>query len=98
VVECTSQAGRQVTLNGSDSFDPDGDALTFTWTGPFGTVTGRTPTVTLPDGTSTVTLTVTDELGASASDTVVISVVDTPPPMIESACADPAVLWRRTTR
>lgn len=93
VVECTSQAGRQVTLNGSDSFDPDGDALTFTWTGPFGTVTGRTPTVTLPDGTSTVTLTVTDELGASASDTVVISVVDTTPPTIESASADPAVLW-----
>jgi PKD domain-containing protein len=92
VVECSGQAGTPVTLNGSDSDDPDGDALTFRWTGPFGTATGRTPTVTLPDGASTITLTVTDELGATATDTVVITVVDTRPPTIESASADPAVL------
>jgi hypothetical protein len=91
-VECSAQAGTPVTLNGSDSSDPDGDALTFRWTGPFGTVTGRTPTVTLPDGASTITLTVTDEVGASATDSVVITVADTQPPTIQSASADPATL------
>ena len=91
-VECSGHDGTQVTLNGTDSSDPDGDALTFRWTGPFGTVTGPTPTVVLPEGASTITLTVTDELGASASDTVVMTVVDTTPPTIDSATADPAQL------
>lgn len=87
-MECTSHDGARVTLNGSDSSDPDGDALTFTWTGPFGSATGKTPTVTLPAGTSTATLTVVDEPGASDTGSVVVSVVDTTPTTIESATAD----------
>lgn len=56
----TSAAGAQVTLDGSASYDPDGSIVSWTWTGPFGTATGPTPLVTMPPGTSTVTLTVCD--------------------------------------
>jgi len=73
-VGATSPAGALVTLNGTGSSDPDGDPLSFTWAGPFGTATGPTPTVTIPRGTHTITLTVTDPHGASATDTVSVTV------------------------
>jgi hypothetical protein len=78
-VDATSPAGAAVTLDGSASFDPEGTALRFTWTGPFGVATGATPTVTLPLGTSTVTLTV-DDGRATDTDTVAITVVRVAPP------------------
>jgi hypothetical protein len=81
----------QVTLGGSGS-DPDGDALAFTWTGPFGTVTGATPTVLLPFGSHVITLTVNDGNGGHASDTVVVNVLDTVAPTITSILASPSVL------
>jgi hypothetical protein len=52
-----------VTLDGSGSSDPDGNALTYTWTGSFvgGTATGVTPTVKFNGGgTFPVTLTVSN--------------------------------------
>ena len=82
-----------VTLDGSASSDPDGDALTYAWTGPFGTASGVSPRVTLPLGTHTVSLTVDDGNGGSDSDTVTITVVDTSGPAITAASASPAVLW-----
>lgn len=81
-VEATGPDGAQVTLDGSGSSDPDGDALTYTWEGPFGTATGVSLTVTIPLGTHTVILTVDDGKGATASDTVEITVQDTTPPVI----------------
>ncbi len=80
-VECTGLVGTQVKLDGTGSTDPDGDALTFIWTGPFGTVSGPTPTVFLPLGTHTITLTVDDGKGGTASDQVVVIVKDTTPPV-----------------
>jgi PKD domain/FG-GAP repeat len=82
-----------VTLDGSASSDPDGDTLTYAWTGPFGTASGVSPQVTLPLGTHTVSLTVDDGNGGSDSDTVTITVVDTSGPAITAASASPAVLW-----
>jgi hypothetical protein len=79
-VECAGPGGSSVTLNGAGSSDPDGDALTYTWTGPFGTETGVSPAVTIPLGTHTVTLTVDDGNGETATDDVVITVEDTTPP------------------
>src|SRR6266581_6006255 len=40
----------RITLNGTGSSDPDGDPLTYSWTGPFGTATGPTPTIILGVG------------------------------------------------
>ena len=66
--------GTQVTLNGSGSSDPDGDPLTYLWTGPFGTAAGVSPTVTIPGGVHEVKLTVSDGKGGVAMDTVTITV------------------------
>ena len=70
----TGPEGATVTLVGSASSDPDGDPLTFTWTGPFDSLTGVTVSPTLSIGTHTVTLTVDDGRGGTASDTVEITV------------------------
>jgi hypothetical protein len=78
-VEATSPTGAFATLNGSGSSDPDGDVLTYNWAGPFAAVGGVNPTVALPLGTHTLTLTVSDGK-AAATDTVSIKVQDTTPP------------------
>lgn len=80
-VECASQTGAQVTLNGMDSSDPESDTLTYTWTGPFGATSGSIATVSLPLGTHTITLTVDDGNGGTDSDQVVVIVQDVTPPL-----------------
>jgi hypothetical protein len=80
-----------VALNGQGS-DADGDPLTFTWTGPFGTASGASVSVSLPAGTHVITLTVRDGRGGSASDTLVVTVLDTTPPTIHTVAATPSVL------
>lgn len=81
-VEATSPTSTPVTLSGSAS-DPDGDPLTFTWTGPFGTLTGQTVNTTLPMGRHTITLTVSDGKGGTPTDTLTVTVQDTTPPVIQ---------------
>ncbi|HEY6609439.1 MAG TPA: PKD domain-containing protein [Candidatus Limnocylindria bacterium] len=78
-----TSGGTSVTLDGSASTDPDGDVLTYTWTGPFagGTATGVNPTVVFPGpGTYVVTLTVDDGNGGTATDTLQITVAAGPAP------------------
>jgi hypothetical protein len=82
----------RVTLDGGASSDADGDSLSYTWTGPFGTASGAAPTVVLPAGTHVVTLSVSDGRGGSASDSVSVVVVDAAAPEIHSANATPSVL------
>ena len=73
--------GETVTLDGSGSSDPDGTISSYEWK-EGATVLGATSTVTaiFSVGTHTVELTVTDNGGATTTDTVVITVVDNQPP------------------
>jgi hypothetical protein len=83
VAECTGPT-TAVTLNGLGSRDPDGNPLTFTWSGGFleGTATGGTPVVTFPGtGTFPVDLAAADsELSTTCSTTATVR--DTTPPTI----------------
>ncbi len=92
-LEQDSHAGSSVMLDGSGSYDPDGDPLTYAWAWAGGSATGVSPTVVFPLGTTTVTLDVSDGL-LSDTDTVDIDVEDTTPPTITAIFASPDVLWQ----
>ena len=84
------EGGETVTLNGSNSFDADGDSLSYQWdqiTGPSVTLlpnpAAENPTFTAPfvdsDGQSyTFELTVTDNSGLQATDTTIVNVTSPP--------------------
>ncbi len=84
VLECTGESSATVTLNGSNSSDPDGDVLNFVWSGIFGTLTGASPTTSLPLGLHLISLTVNDGMGGTDSDTVSVTVEDTLPPVVHA--------------
>src|SRR4029453_6446413 len=62
------------------SSDPDGSIASYVWRDSAGVqlATGANPQVRLPDSSTTIVLTVTDNRGATDTDSVVINV--TPPP------------------
>jgi PKD repeat protein len=71
-----------VTLDGSGSHDPDGAIATHAWSGSPDPDDVERPQLTLGAGSYVFTLTVTDDDGNSAGDTVTITVVapdNTPP-------------------
>jgi thermitase len=76
IVTDTNRDGVElVTLDGSASSDPDGYIASYEWTeGATVVAAGATPGVTLPVGTHTITLRVTDDRGDSAIDTTVVTV------------------------
>ena len=101
-VECGTPALVTVTVG-----DPDGDALTVVWTvngmafqtntlpaSPAGgTLANVSLMDTLPLGTNQVAVMVSDSGTNTASCSTTVTVVDTTPPVIVSARADPKVLW-----
>jgi hypothetical protein len=85
----------EVTLDGSGSTDPEGAALTYTWTGTFdeGSATGVNPVVHFTGlGTFEVTLVVNDGFFDSEPDTVLITLQDTTPPVL-TVSGLPTSLW-----
>src|SRR5712691_8375218 len=73
--------GSTVSFNAGASADPDGTIVSYAWTfGDGGTATGVTAShVYATAGTLTVTLTVTDNVGATGMASVKVGVVDRPP-------------------
>ncbi len=77
VTDADSNGSESVTLNGSASSDSDGTITNYRWNdGATILAQGASPTanVTLPAGTKTITLTVTDNSGLTGTDSVVIKV------------------------
>lgn len=75
LTDTDGNGSENVTLDGSASSDPDGSITSFQWT-RLGSVIGSgiSPTVTLPVGEHSLTLTVSDEDGATATDNVLITI------------------------
>ncbi|MAO66447.1 MAG: hypothetical protein CL666_15760 [Balneola sp.] len=83
-VEATGTTNNLVTLDGSNSYDPDeGDELSYSWEVNGEIVNGVTTNVGLPIGEHTVTLTVTDQDGLSDTDTATIIIEDTTAPDLD---------------
>lgn len=101
---CADADGASVALNGSASSDPDStpgtndDVAVFEWFAAFGTAderllaTGMQPTVTLPPGTTEVTLRVTDGDGLQDTDSATWTVTDPQAPSL-MVTVEPGQLW-----
>lgn len=93
--ECTSPRGGAVSLDGSPS---RGSIALYEWFVNFGSAgqmligTGPRPSLTLPVGSHTVTLRVTDTRGRFATARAVRTVVDTVPPELQMTLT-PTRLW-----
>jgi serine protease len=80
VTDTDGNNSETVTLNGSGSYDPDGEIMSYVWNeGNSELGTGVTLTVELAVGIHTITLTVTDDDGATDTDEAVVTVNPKPP-------------------
>jgi outer membrane autotransporter protein len=90
LADTDGQAGENVVLNGAAASDPDGTISSYVWTDSRGIqiATGATPTLSLPDGISEITLIVTDDSGDKATntarDTVAITIAGTQTPTADA--------------
>ena len=79
-IECDST---MVSLDGSNSTDADGDALTYEWfDGSVLLSNAVAPTISLANGSHTLTLRVIDSHGATSDDTVLVVVGDSVSPVV----------------
>ena len=86
VTDADGNGQENVTLDGSQSEDPDGTIVSWVWTESASQIAiGETPTVTLSVGTHTITLTVTDDDNATDTDEVVITIQGVSPTPVITA-------------
>jgi len=72
--------GSAVTVDGTDSADPDGEVVDYAWTIEGASAEGPNGTVSFgDDGTYEVSLTVTDDAGATDTATANVTVLNRPP-------------------
>jgi len=75
VIDSDGNGSQAVSLNGGASSDSDGTIASWVWREGSTTIaTGSSANVTLSVGTHTIVLTVTDDDGATSTDTVVVTV------------------------
>jgi beta-glucosidase/6-phospho-beta-glucosidase/beta-galactosidase len=86
-IEANASGGANVSATPPPALELDGGAVTYRWTGPFGTATGTRPSFFLPLGSHTVCVAVAGP-GDSAKRCATYAVVDTTPPTINCASAD----------
>jgi hypothetical protein len=80
VTDVDESGDEQVTLDGSASSDSDGSIAAYQWSEGGATIaTGVSPTVVLAVGAHTITLTVTDDGGATDADQVTVVVLSPNP-------------------
>lgn len=96
VNDADNSGSENITLDGSGSSDPDGQIVNYRWTeGPTVLADGAsaTPAVTLTVGTHTIQLTVTDDAGDTASDTVTITVSAAAGTTMTSSVSQYGITW-----
>ena len=101
VVDVDNDGSEVVTYNGVASSDPDGTIVGWNWkvVSAGNTLLGNTSSFSVRQsvGTYTVSLTVTDERGATATDTVVVTIKAPPappPPSVTLGLTGPASVRR----
>ena len=91
--ECASHDGAVVTLDGSASSDPDGRIALVEWfEAGQPLAAGATPSVTLGLGIHTLLMRITDDMGGTNDDVVLVTVEDTRAPEIQMTVS-PSALW-----
>ena len=84
-----------VTLDGSGSYDPDGQVTSYTWTwtssGQVRTATGISPSIVLPSGQHSIKLVVSDGIESSQPDYVLITVLQSNQAPVANAGPDQSV-------
>jgi len=100
ITDSDGNGSEEVALNGSSSSDSDGSIVNYIWTeGGNQIATGVNPVVTLTVGIHTITLTVTDDDGATGIDTLTVTVTlpANQAPVISSVTATPPEIFENET-